>query len=327
MRLARISTPHGPKHAVAVGKNWSVIKDLFADQMVATGETYPMSEVTLLAPVQPTVLVGIAHNDAGAGHGDLPQQAFLKSPRTVVGPGYPVRVNPERGPVVAEGELAVVISRDCFRIEPHEVPSHVLGFTIANDVTYSEQMAADSMMVQSKNGEGFTPLGPWIETSIENPDASELIVNVGYGIDETAVAGVVAGAERTTAPITKAEKREMVRLAREAGCPVSTEQLMEYAEKHQEDPSGVAACPVDHQNFKVDGEKPQFPMWGEALTANTSNLAYHAALCVSYVSQHVQLGAGDVVMLGSPSSSQQIAPRHTVKIQIPGIGTLENPVY
>jgi hypothetical protein len=48
--------------------------------------TVPADEARLLAPCEPQVLVGIAHNKTNDDH-PLPIRAWHKSTRTVVGPG------------------------------------------------------------------------------------------------------------------------------------------------------------------------------------------------------------------------------------------------
>ncbi len=72
----------------------------------------------------------MAHNGA-PGDRDLPRQAFLKSPRTVVGPGEPVVVDEGLGQVNVEGELAVVMRRHSRYLTPQQVPHAILGYTIA----------------------------------------------------------------------------------------------------------------------------------------------------------------------------------------------------
>ena len=48
------------------------------------------------------------------------------------------------------------------------MPGAILGYTIGNDVTAVEQIALDEKMTQSKHGDGFTPIGPWIETDLDS---------------------------------------------------------------------------------------------------------------------------------------------------------------
>ena len=51
-----------------------------------------------------------------------------------------------------------------------DVPAAILGYTIGNDVTAVDQIALDDKITQAKHGDGFTPLGPWIETDLDSGD-------------------------------------------------------------------------------------------------------------------------------------------------------------
>ena len=84
MRIARLHTPAGPRHAVAVGDQWNIIVDPFAVNLDYTGESIPAADAVLLAAVAPHVVVGIGHNKPGH---PLPMQAWHKSVHTVAGSG------------------------------------------------------------------------------------------------------------------------------------------------------------------------------------------------------------------------------------------------
>ncbi len=180
MRIARIATAEGPRPVVAEGGDWVEIADPFADTLVQTGPRHPVSTATLLAPVQPLVVLGMAHNGA-PGDRELPRQAFLKSPRTVIGPGESIVVDDDLGQVNIECELALVVRRHCRHLTADQVPDAVLGYTVGNDVTAVDQVPLDEKMTQSKNGDGFTPLGPWIETSLD-PSAIPMTVRVNGSV-------------------------------------------------------------------------------------------------------------------------------------------------
>jgi len=175
MRIARIATPAGRHHVVQYTDRWLEIADPFAAQPRFTGNEYPVGTVRLLAPVQPLVVLGMAHN--GPGDRELPRQAFLKSPRTVVGPDDDILVDERLGQVNIEGELTVVIRHHCRNLTPDQVPGAILGYTIGNDVTAVDQVALDEKMTQAKHGDGFTPIGPWIETELD-PSAVPITVRV-----------------------------------------------------------------------------------------------------------------------------------------------------
>lgn len=67
-----------------------------------------------------------------------------------------------------ELELAVVIGREAFHVEPGEALDHVACYTIANDLTTRDLVfrhdmpAIGSDWFRAKNAPGFTPLGPYL---------------------------------------------------------------------------------------------------------------------------------------------------------------------
>ncbi len=166
MRIARIMTAAGPRTVIARGADWVEVADAFAADPDATGPTHRQEGAHLLAPVEPRVVLGMLHN-TGPEERALAPQAFLKSARTVIGPGGAIVVDARHGDHVGECELALVVGRPCRRITAAEAPAHVLGWTIANDVTIPAQGALDATRTQAKNGDGFTPVGPWIETDLD----------------------------------------------------------------------------------------------------------------------------------------------------------------
>lgn len=117
----------------------------------------------LAPPCTPTVVVGIAQN--GPGHAS-PVQAWLKSPRTVTGPGVTVRLRRDAGQTVAEAEVAVVIGRDTTGLTAENAHDYVLGITAVNDLSSPDRAVVDPRNFESKSGEGYTPLGPWIDTAL-----------------------------------------------------------------------------------------------------------------------------------------------------------------
>jgi 2-keto-4-pentenoate hydratase/2-oxohepta-3-ene-1,7-dioic acid hydratase in catechol pathway len=166
VRIARIATDHGPRPVVQHGELWREIVDPFATNLAYTGIDHPCSDVRLLAPVQPTVVIGMAHNGSPAER-SRPPQAFLKSVRTLTDPGTPIHLSSQLGQIHIETELAVVMRHTCRNLVAADIPAAVLGYTIGNDITAVDQIPLDEMMTQAKNGDGFTPIGPWIETDLD----------------------------------------------------------------------------------------------------------------------------------------------------------------
>lgn len=170
MRIARIKTAEGARHAVERDGTWHHILDPFAEPLSYTGHTTPDADAMFLAPVRPAVVLGIGHNRTLNDH-PLPIQAWHKSVHTLADPNDLVVAARDRGTVNVEGELAVVIGKQAKDLTPGNALEHVLGYTCVNDVTNVDQGLVDERNFQGKAGVNYTPLGPWIETDIPDPDS------------------------------------------------------------------------------------------------------------------------------------------------------------
>ncbi|MGN7970967.1 fumarylacetoacetate hydrolase family protein [Microbacterium sp. 22296] len=166
MRIARVSGPRGVTTVrVDDDGRFIPISDPYA-AFAAGEEPQDAAEPVdgeLLAPCTPTVVVGIAQN--GPGHAS-PVQAWLKSPRTVTGSGVRVRLRRDAGQTVAEAEVAVVIGRGTAGLTAENAHEYVLGITAVNDLSSPDRAQVDPRNFESKSGEGYTPLGPWIDTAL-----------------------------------------------------------------------------------------------------------------------------------------------------------------
>jgi 2,4-didehydro-3-deoxy-L-rhamnonate hydrolase len=90
-------------------------------------------------------------------------------------PPYPQKVDEEH-------ELALVVGRDCRHIRPSQAPDYIFGYTICNDVSARNRQGERGKMGQpydyAKNFATFCPMGPWIVTRRELPDARNLKMDV-----------------------------------------------------------------------------------------------------------------------------------------------------
>ncbi|GAA2073803.1 fumarylacetoacetate hydrolase family protein [Pseudolysinimonas kribbensis] len=176
MRIARVQTGEGAVPVMWQDGLWAVIDDPFAVEPTPTGQTIDADTARLLAPSVPTVILGMAHNGSRADRA-LPPQAFHKSARTLAGPGDVVPIDESLGRVVVEGELGVVIRRRARRLQERDALDAVLGYTVVNDVSAADQSPLDSFWTQTKNGENYSPVGPWIETDLD-PSALSIRLRV-----------------------------------------------------------------------------------------------------------------------------------------------------
>jgi len=203
MKLARIKSGTGVHQVAFKDGSWQEVEDIFGKPLIYTGSTFAEADFTFLAPVTPGVILGMAHNGT-PDQINNPAQAFHKSTRTLAGPNDPIYKDDSLGQMDAECELTAVISKTARNLTLENALDHVLGFTIGNDVTLPEQTPHDHLLLQSKNGDGFTPLGPWIETDLANFDNCTLIVRVnGKQVIETSTNQLARGVAAQLVHITQ----------------------------------------------------------------------------------------------------------------------------
>jgi 2-keto-4-pentenoate hydratase/2-oxohepta-3-ene-1,7-dioic acid hydratase in catechol pathway len=152
-----------------------VLQGTFFEDPVPTGETVPLDDVHLLAPVLPSKLVCVGRNfvaHAVEWGLDVPEQPllFLKPSTAVIGPGDPIRLLPISRRVDYEGELAVVIGRLARDVQAEDAYKYILGYTCGNDVTLRDLQKTDDQWARAKGFDGSAPLGPWIETDLDPND-------------------------------------------------------------------------------------------------------------------------------------------------------------
>jgi 2-keto-4-pentenoate hydratase/2-oxohepta-3-ene-1,7-dioic acid hydratase in catechol pathway len=153
--------------------------ELDALKKLPRAKSIPLDTVRLLAPATPGKIVA-----AGLNYGEFvrdqkvepPREPliFLKPSTAVIGPNDAIIHPPQTRELYYEGELAIVIGRRASRVPQPEARRYVLGYTCMNDVTAGDLQNRDREFTRSKSFDTFAPLGPVIETAIENPDALAL---------------------------------------------------------------------------------------------------------------------------------------------------------
>jgi 2-keto-4-pentenoate hydratase/2-oxohepta-3-ene-1,7-dioic acid hydratase in catechol pathway len=162
-----------------------------------SGPARPVADVALRAPVlAPSKVVAAAMNYGehvtemhevqertlgGVEAWMMNFDVFLKSPSSIVGPGATVTLPPDAvaagHEVHHESELVVVIGNGGKDIPVEKAMDAVLGFTAGLDITV--RSPADRS--RRKSYDGFSPLGPWIVTTDEIGDGSDLDIRLTCG--------------------------------------------------------------------------------------------------------------------------------------------------
>lgn len=151
--------------------------DMFGES-TATGETVGLADVRLLAPAQPTKLIGLWNNFAALGQKlnlAVPPEPlyFLKSSNTFIASGETIR-KPAfyDGRVLFEAELGIVIGKRCSGADEAGANDCIFGYTCVNDVTAFDVLNADPSFAQwtrAKSFDTFGAFGPVIATGLD-PD-------------------------------------------------------------------------------------------------------------------------------------------------------------
>jgi len=104
----------------------------------------------------------------------------FKLPSTVIGPTDALEIPHHVQRLDWELELGVVIGRPARRVSRSNAMRHVAGYVIVNDITARDMVrrtdvpAMGTDWLQSKNGPGFLPMGPYFVPAAFRPDPYSL---------------------------------------------------------------------------------------------------------------------------------------------------------
>ena len=146
-----------------------------------TGESLPLEQVHLLAPIERTarvMIAGVNYTKHLVEFGVAPPAqpfAFLKAYRSLIGPYDPIRYPPLTNELDHEVELVAVIGAEA--VDRADPLSSVLGYTIGNDVSSRDLQRSGPKgvgmdLLAAKSQDATTPVGPWIVTADEFPSGS-----------------------------------------------------------------------------------------------------------------------------------------------------------
>ena len=103
--------------------------------------------------------------------------SFLKPDTAIIGPGDPIRIPPQSQRTTAEGELGVVIGRECKDVDEADAASAVAGFTTVVDMTAEDILEKNPRyLTRSKSFDSFFSFGPELVTVDEVDDVDALEV-------------------------------------------------------------------------------------------------------------------------------------------------------
>src|SRR3954465_14846687 len=124
------------------------------------------------------ICIGLNYSDHAAESGmAVPKEpiVFMKATSAIIGPNDDVVL--PRGSLKSdwEVELGVVIGRPAKYVDEANALSHVAGYCVVNDLSErAYQLEGTGQWVKGKSADTFGPIGPWLVTTDEGPDPSDL---------------------------------------------------------------------------------------------------------------------------------------------------------
>jgi acylpyruvate hydrolase len=162
-----------------------------APDFLRAGAVEPANRVKLCAPLsRPGKIIGAPHADLAPGSAGPRDAAaprlFLKAPSAVIGPEEEISLPKGAQRVCFRGALAAVMGARTRNVAAATALDRVAGYCVANDV-WSPDLEDESI---GRSCDTFAPLGPWLVTTDEVSDPTDLGVRA-------AVAGDLAQCSRT----------------------------------------------------------------------------------------------------------------------------------
>ncbi len=149
--------------------------DMFAGAR-STARSLALSEVRLLTPTVPSKMIALWNNfHALAAKMKVPEPEeplyFLKANNSFLAAGETIRrPRAYAGKVTYEGELGIVIGKQCKDVPEAEIAPYIFGYTCVNDVTAVELIGKDptfAQWVRAKSFDTFGVFGPAVVTGLD----------------------------------------------------------------------------------------------------------------------------------------------------------------
>src|ERR671937_577191 len=155
------------RRIVLDGEPISVVRE--GEELVASdGRRVPADEAVHLPPFEPTKIVCVHLNYESRVKEFLaslpPAPTYFHKPVSALNAHGGDVVRPPRCRYLNyEGEIAIVIGRECGHVAPDEAAAYIAGYTVANDFGLHDFRDTDAgSMLRVKGSDSLCPLGPGI---------------------------------------------------------------------------------------------------------------------------------------------------------------------
>jgi len=145
------------------------------DRVRGAGRTHALEEITILPPSEPTkiVCIGLNYRDhIEETDAEVPQRPmlFLKPPSALAAHGDEVLLPAGKERLDHEGEIAVVIGRQCRNVPAEEAHRVIAGYTCFDDLSNRDDQFVEQNWVRGKAFDNAAPMGPVLAPPERVPD-------------------------------------------------------------------------------------------------------------------------------------------------------------
>lgn len=169
MILKHISTPNGNQYVAVINDISCLIEGDIFGEFAITNQQLDGKEIPFCNPSK-IVAFGLNYHKHAEEFGSKPAVEpiiFLKPTTSIVANGEPIVLPKCAEHVEFEGEIAIVIKSTCKDVSVEDAPKHILGYTIANDVTERILQKRDVQWTRAKGFDTFCPLGGVLQTELD----------------------------------------------------------------------------------------------------------------------------------------------------------------
>ncbi|MBP0590431.1 fumarylacetoacetate hydrolase family protein [Paraburkholderia sp. LEh10] len=175
--------------------------------------THPLTDVQLLTPIPaPRKILGVGlnyldHINEGLTARKPPDFPvfFNKQVSSIVGPGDAIHLPLVSDQLDYEGELGVVIGRECRHVPEKRASEVIAGYVIVNDVSVRDWQRKSPTITLGKSFDTHCPVGPWLVTPDEIGNVRELQIRTslnGVLMQDFSTADMLFGVEKLIEVLT-----------------------------------------------------------------------------------------------------------------------------
>ena len=205
MKWCRFDAGNGPAYGIIEGDTIVQVEGAPFGDYSKTEKTHPLGSTKLLVPVIPPTFYAAGINypehvtwaaNMRGEEPNLPTKADVgyRAINALIAQDEAIVVPKDATEQVQyEGELVVVIGKECKNVTQDEALDYVLGYTIGNDVSERTWQRGDRTLWRAKNTDTFKPMGPWIVTGLDPDDLHVKIILSGRVVGEYDVKSAIFG--------------------------------------------------------------------------------------------------------------------------------------